>query len=122
MQIFHIAARSDWDAAQRKGAYAAPSLDVEGFIHCSTIDQVVDTADAFYRGRRDLVLVCTDESRLEAPLRYESPANPGDSRASQRYPHLYGPLNLDAVVGVVDFPCESDGRFVFPESLALLWR
>ncbi|HYA34512.1 MAG TPA: DUF952 domain-containing protein [Candidatus Binataceae bacterium] len=117
-QIFHITTRDDWEAAQRGGVYVAPSLDAEGFIHCSTIDQVVDTANSFYRGRRDLVLLCIDESRLKAPLRYESPANPHDSRADQRFPHLYGPLNLDAVTGVVDFPCESDGSFVLPATVA----
>jgi len=119
-QIFHITTRDDWKAAQRDGVYTAPSLDAEGFIHCSTIDQVVATANSFYRGRRDLVLLCIEESRLKAPLRYESPANPDDTRASQRFPHLYGRLNLDAVDRVVEFPCESDGLFQLPAALPAL--
>jgi uncharacterized protein (DUF952 family) len=114
--ILHIVRRKEWDEAV--GSYAPASLTFEGFIHCSTIDQVVETANRFYRGQNDLVLVCVDERRLTSPLRYEAPSMVAaeDDRAG-RFPHLFGPLNLDAVIAVINFPCGTDGMFQVPEHL-----
>lgn len=89
--IYHIAAQADWDNAQTAGAYTADSLASQGFIHCSTAAQVPGTAARFFAGRRDLLLLTIDPARLAAELRYEE-GEPG-----QLFPHLYGPLNLDAV-------------------------
>jgi len=97
--------------AVARRTYAPASLRDEGFIHCSTIAQVVDTANRFYRGQDDLVVLCIEESRLMAELRYEAPKmNHGESSGEQ-FPHLYGELNVDAVVQVVELPCEADGSF-----------
>ncbi|MGA2410894.1 MAG: DUF952 domain-containing protein [Candidatus Binataceae bacterium] len=115
--IFHIVGRADWDYARRRGVYRPPSLAAEGFIHCSTSKQVVDTANLFYRGRSDLVLLIIDETRIAAPLRYEMPLAAGDMRAALTFPHIYGPLNLDAVIRIEDLPCEADGTFQSPSSL-----
>src|SRR5262249_53737873 len=71
--VYHIAARADWDDASARGAYRAASLDAEGFIHCSTAAQVVVVANAFYRGRRDLVLLRIDADRVRCPVRFEAP-------------------------------------------------
>ena len=114
--ILHITTRAAWDAARAAGSYRAPSLDAEGFIHCSTPAQTVATANRYFRGRGDLVLLCIDESRL-ADVRYEPPAVIGgapDPRAGELFPHAYGPLALDAVVRVVPFPCNPDGSFALP--------
>jgi uncharacterized protein (DUF952 family) len=112
--IFHIAIRADWDAALHIGHYAPPNLDADGFIHCSTRAQIIDTANLFYRGRRDLMVISIDETRLAAPLRYEAPANPSDARASSLFPHIYGALNLEAVTSASPFPCSADGSFLLP--------
>lgn len=106
--IYHIAAAEDWDAARADGVYAADSLSAEGFIHLSTRDQVLWVAGRFYRGRAGLVLLAVDPARLAAELRYE------ESEPGQRFPHLYGPLNLDAVVAAHPFPPEADGSFRLP--------
>jgi uncharacterized protein (DUF952 family) len=125
--IFHIAARADWDAATAAtaaGGYRAPSLAAEGFIHCSMLGQVVGSANRFFRGRSDLVLLCIDEAKVAATLRYEAPRAPApsggapDPRADERFPHLYGPLALTAVVRVVAFPCRSDGCFALPPEVS----
>ncbi len=71
--IAHIVKRSEWADALARGIYAPASLRTEGFIHCSTIAQVVDTANRFYRGQDDLVVLCIEESRLKAELKYEAP-------------------------------------------------
>jgi uncharacterized protein (DUF952 family) len=109
--IFHITPRSHWEQAQQAGSYRADSLDTEGFIHCSTPAQVVRVADLFYRGQSGLVLLCIDPERLNAELIYE------EVEEKQRFPHLYGALNLDAVVQVVDFHPNSEGRFELPAAI-----
>ena len=72
--IVHIVKRDDWEDAIRKGEYAPASLETEGFIHCSTAAQVVETANLFYRGQSDLVIVCLEEatSYFAAHLRTDS--------------------------------------------------
>ena len=114
--IFHIALRAEWDAA-RDSVYIPPSLAAEGFIHCSTRDQVAGTANLFYRGRTDLVLLVIDEGLLAASLRYETPLGKNDVRAALSFPHIYGPLNFDAVISAKPFPCSTDGSFVLPSNL-----
>jgi uncharacterized protein (DUF952 family) len=109
MPIYHITRAEDWAAAQAAGSYRAGSLDHEGFIHFSTAAQVLRVANFFYRGQVGLVLLAVDEARLGAPLRYEE-SEPGLAP----FPHLYGPLNLDAVVAVYAFPPEADGSFRMP--------
>jgi uncharacterized protein (DUF952 family) len=115
--IFHILKRSEWEAALSRGRYAAASLRVEGFIHCSTLAQVVDTANRFYRGQAGLVVLCIDEARLRAELKYEAPKSAHGEAAGEVFPHFYGELNVDAVVRVVELPCEVDGSFRLPSGL-----
>jgi uncharacterized protein (DUF952 family) len=115
--ILHITTRADWDAARATGSYAPASLETEGFIHCSTPAQAVGSANKFFHGRTDLVLLCIDEARVSAELYYEPPATVAgapDPRAGELFPHIYGPLELDAVVRVVPFPCDRDGGFTLP--------
>lgn len=112
--IYHITTRGEWVAAQCAGSYRAASLDSEGFIHCSTRRQVLAVANQFYRGRGDLLLLCIDESRLHAPLVWEAPAHPepdsGDFAAGDsEFPHIYGALNLDAVVALESLRESGDG-------------
>jgi uncharacterized protein (DUF952 family) len=110
--IYHIAAQAAWAAAQSAGAYTADSLASEGFIHCSTGAQVLGTAGRFFAGRRDLVLLAIDPQRLTAELRYEE-GEPG-----VLFPHLYGPLDLRAVVGAHPFAPAADGSFAMPRDAA----
>ena len=116
--ILHILRRSELDEARRAGSYAPPSLENEGFIHCSTERQVVETANLFFNGQRDLVIIVIDESRLKAELKHEPPASMGHERTDGLFPHLYGPLNLDAVAAVHEFPCDAEGRFALPAALS----
>ncbi|MBI3758550.1 MAG: DUF952 domain-containing protein [Deltaproteobacteria bacterium] len=115
--ILHILRRSEWEEALRLGTYRPPSLTAEGFIHCSTMAQVIDTANAFFRGATDLMILRIDERKLTSPLKFETPAGPGDDRPRQSFPHIYGPLNLDAVIYAIEFPCEANGSFQLPEML-----
>jgi len=115
--IFHILKRSEWEAALSRGSHAAASLRIEGFIHCSTLAQVVDTANRFYRGQGGLVVLCIDEACLGAELKYEAPKSAHGEALGELFPHLYGELKVAAVVRVVELPCEVDGSFRLPGGL-----
>lgn len=107
--IFHITRRQDWEQALIKGVYRALSLATEGFIHCSTDEQVVGVANRFYRGQTDLVLLSIDVQRIQSPIKYEAPAEAPDS--SERFPHIYGPLHTDAVVNITPLLPDEQGQF-----------
>jgi len=105
--IVHLCNRQDWEIALAAGEYRATSLDSEGFIHCSRPDQILEVANSFYRQVPDLVLLWIEPRRLTHEVRYEKP----DSEAQVHYPHVYGPINLDAIHSVSNFPVHQDGYF-----------
>lgn len=105
--LLHICDRTDWQAARAAGEYRPASLAQEGFIHCSTSEQVAATANRFYHGRQGLALLLIDQSRLQAEVRWEA-------ADGSLFPHVYGPLPLEAVVDVRDFAPGADGVFSPP--------
>lgn len=109
--ILHITERSRWQHAQQIGEYCADSLDTEGFIHCSTSEQIIWVANQFYRGQTHLVLLKIDPKKLSSELRYDL-IETGD-----RFPHVYGSINIDAVVQVIDFEPKTNGDFELPANL-----
>jgi uncharacterized protein (DUF952 family) len=110
-RIYHIAWMDDWMIAERQGWYEAPSLEQEGFIHCSYKDQVIDTAGRYYAGQSCLVLLEIDPEKLQSRWVAEKSTN------DVHYPHVYGRINLDAVLQVAAFEPQPDGRFIFPLEL-----
>ena len=110
--IYHIATAADWARAQRDGQYATSTrgrtLAEEGFIHASTAGQVAPVANAYYRGVPDLVVLVIDPGRVGPEIRYE--LVPGSGAP---YPHIYGPLNTDAVAGTRPLEPGPDGEFTF---------
>lgn len=101
--------------ALEAGFYSAPSLEARGFIHCSEIstEQLLAVANHLYAGQSGMVLLLIEAERLEAAVRDEEFETSGKS-----FPHVYGPINLDAVVRVLLFPPQLDGTFQLPEE----WR
>ena len=97
--LLHLTTPAEWRAALDTGAVTPPSLADAGFVHLSAPEQVHLPAQRLFAGRRDVVLLVVDPTRLRAPLHWE-PGVPGDP-ASMRFPHLYGPLPTAAVVAVV---------------------
>ena len=114
--IFHITTRKDWEAAQTKGEYIAGSLGAEGFIHCSTLAQVLPVAEKYYKGQGGLVLLIIEPTLLSSELKWEPPSGgtPAGVTEGDQFPHVYGPINLNAVVNVVDFVFDSNGTFQIP--------
>jgi uncharacterized protein (DUF952 family) len=117
-RIYHIAKRADWDLALADGAYTRSSVDKtlaqEGFIHASQASQVTRTANKYYRDvPGDLVLLVIDTGLVDAEVRYEDV--PG---AELPFPHIYGPLNVGAVLAAVPLTAGPDGTFEFPPEAA----
>jgi uncharacterized protein (DUF952 family) len=116
--IFHITTRANWEAAQTNGEYTADSLQSEGFIHCSTLAQVLPVAEKFYKGQGGLVLLMIEPTLLSSDLKCEPPSGgtpPPGVPEGDKFPHIYGPINLDAVVNVLDFIRDANGDFQLPE-------
>jgi uncharacterized protein (DUF952 family) len=94
--IYHITTSDEWKAGQEKGAYEAASLKEEGFIHCSQQEQLAGVLERYFAGKPNLVKLSIDPTKLKSRLIYEwSPS------LEQTFPHIYGPINTDAVVEVV---------------------
>lgn len=109
--IFHIATQAEWSAAQAKGYYETSSLQREGFIHFSRPHQVLRVADFIFKGQTDLVILLINEEKLTAELKYEGDEN-------NKFPHLYGKLNLDAILSVHPF-IETTSGFILPQPFCL---
>ncbi|GAB4438690.1 MAG: DUF952 domain-containing protein [Cyanobacteria bacterium J069] len=109
MLIFHITTPHQWQQAQALGEYRADSLDSEGFMHCSTAEQIDWVANTFFAGQADLLLLWIEGDRLRSRLQYDEVAG---VPVANRFPHVYGPLNLDAVVRAVPLHPNAEGRFV----------
>ena len=111
--IFHIADATAWAAALSAGEHRwstlGATLEEVGFIHCSRREQVAAVANARYLGQTGLVLLAIDRSKVRAVVRDEDLTGVGDV-----FPHVYGPLNVDAVVGVVPYAPGGDGLFAPP--------
>ncbi len=116
--IYHITSAASWSAAQGAGVYAADSLASDGFIHCSRENQIIRVANSYYSGQPGLVILRIDLTLLTAAVKWE----PGTDKSDEVFPHLYGPLNLEAVTGVFDFPPGDDGKFRLPLDLGSVPR
>ena len=92
--IYHVVPAEVWVKFNGEPIYAADSLQSEGFIHLSEREQVAGVLDRYYRNVPDLLLLHVDPTKLTHELRYEEAPN------GERFPHVYGPINRDAVVDV----------------------
>jgi uncharacterized protein (DUF952 family) len=117
--IYHITSHKAWSDARHHGDYRAESLETEGFIHCSTRAQVLPVAENFYKGQGGLALLMIDPTLLSSDLKWEPPSGgtpPPGVPQGDLFPHIYGPINLDAVVKVFDLETDSDGKYNLPVS------
>ena len=110
--IYHLTSQTAWDEAKRLGVYRAASLDSEGFIHASTEEQVEASANRHFSQSVGIVLLKIDPARLDTPVTWEKSPHP-----ETPFPHLYGPINLDAVVEIVFWAKSRDGEFRKPSKL-----
>jgi len=113
--IFHIAPRPRWQAAAGKERYAPTALDILEYIPCCFGDQIARVAEKHFQGEYDLVLLRIDPMKLNVSLKLETGTSGGEE-----YPHVFGPIPMDAVNGVFLFPPEPDGSFAPPRGLQLV--
>ena len=105
--IYHILPRAAWEQAGQ-GPLLAESLKTEGFIHCSNRDQVEWAANKFYAAATDLVVLVIDVAGLTSSLRDEDPG------IGQTFPHVYGPIDREAIVGMETLKRGEEGRWTLP--------
>lgn len=94
--IYHVTTASEWNAAKEKGFYESPSLKEEGFIHCSQEHQLSGVLERYFTGAKDLVKLVIDTEKLTSKLVYDWSPTVQDT-----FPHIYGVINLDAVVEII---------------------
>lgn len=105
-RIFHLISAEDWNRARDSQHWSPPSLPDEGFIHCSMDhDQVLRVMQRLYADRSDMLVLELETDKLTNSLVWEP------SRSGEVYPHIYGPLNLDAAVSV--WEVQPDGAYGF---------
>ena len=94
-KIYHITTSSEWQKAKETGAYVAPALNEEGFIHCCDENQVDFIKEKYYSNSSSIVKLRIDTEKLTSQFVFEwSPS------LEQTFPHVYGPINVEAVEGV----------------------
>ena len=109
--ILHITSRDEWEQALEHGEYHPRLLDTAGYIHCSKSSQIIEVANHLFNGQRGLVLLVIDPKEVNPEIKWE-----GEEQANL-FPHIYGPLNLNAVKSVLEFPSSEDGTFELPEQM-----
>jgi uncharacterized protein (DUF952 family) len=96
--IYHITTDATWNSAREIGVYTVPSLKEEGFIHCSQQNQLTGVKQRYFKGRNDLLLLSIDTDKLTSPFIFEWSPSVQDT-----FPHVYGPINVDAVIEVTPY-------------------
>ena len=95
-EIYHVTTAQEWNNAKLTGFYESASLKDEGFIHCSEARQVAGVVERYFSSKTDLVKLVIDTSLLTS--RYIQEWSPS---TQDTYPHIYGPINVDAVTDVI---------------------
>jgi uncharacterized protein (DUF952 family)/GNAT superfamily N-acetyltransferase len=116
--IFHLMTPDEWRRARESGLIQPPSLDSEGFTHCSDLHQVVRVANRFYVHEQELIIAHVDPNRLDTPVYWEQPAHPDGSASREQdefYPHVYGPIDLAAITTTTTLYKGPNSRFRIPE-------
>jgi uncharacterized protein (DUF952 family) len=110
--IYRISNNYDWEIAQENNCFISEDLIHEGFIHCSTVNQILKVANSLYRGQTNLVLLEIEEHRLNAPLKWEDTHDSGEL-----FPHIYGPICGEAIARCLNFIPDLTGNFSLPDNL-----
>ncbi len=110
--IFHIVNQKDWEKISDEMFYRPDSLIKEGFIHCSTLEKIPQVLSNFFMGQKDLILISINESKVFSDIIWEDLYG-----HDFEFPHIYGELNLDAVIKITLLKTDNDGRFIIPQDI-----
>jgi uncharacterized protein (DUF952 family) len=94
MTIYHIVLPEIWETFKEQDFYYATSLNTEGFIHCSFAEQIEGVLQRYYQGIEKVLILTIDSEKLTSKLVNEPSTN------NEIYPHIYGQINRDAIVGI----------------------
>jgi uncharacterized protein (DUF952 family) len=94
--IYHVTTAAEWNAAKENGFYETPSLQDEGFIHCSQDHQVAAVLERYYAGKTGLVKLVIDTDKLTSKYVFDWSPSTQDT-----FPHVYGTINTNAVTAVI---------------------
>ncbi len=92
--IYHITTSVWWHKQSALDSYATETLDEEGFIHCSTLEQVAGTLERYYANQKGLLLLHIDPALLKPELKFEKSTN------GEIFPHIFGEINKSAIIKV----------------------
>ncbi|HFO1050234.1 MULTISPECIES: DUF952 domain-containing protein [Bacillus cereus group] len=106
--ITKVITKRNWEIAKINGEINEASLKEEGFIHCSFFEQALNVAAKYFIHEVDVLLLTIDPSLVKAEIKYELASN------GQEYPHVYGAINIDAIIDV-DPLLKEKGEFILPE-------
>ena len=111
-QIYHITTHAAWNKAKAEGVYRDSSLDQEGFIHCSYPNQIARTANRYFVGQDNLLILGINRSQTGYNVVDEDLYG-----ANEIFPHVYGPIHVQAVFDVIPLLCDADGSFSLPNRI-----
>ncbi len=106
MTIYHITTKEIWDKASQESSYTPASFEKEGFIHCSTKEQVIPAANRRYHGIANLIVLVIDTEKVPSKIVFEDTSGRGEE-----HPHIYGPLPSAAVERIVNLTTDRIGLF-----------
>jgi uncharacterized protein (DUF952 family) len=107
MKLYHLVTPDQWEQFKEATFYAPPSLAQEGFIHCSSAEQVSASANRHFAGWPSLLLLVINPEKVSARIVFE------DLYGGGEFPHIYGALPIQAIEAVIPLKPEADGRFSF---------
>jgi len=110
--IYHFVEKDYFEEFRGRDEYFPANYKSDGFIHCTREpENVARVADFIIGGKPgEYLLLAINEEKVNAEVRYES-AGP-----SILFPHIYGHLNMDALINILHFLRNEDGRFIFPSN------
>ncbi len=110
--IINLMTKEKYSSLEGEAYFSSPSLQEEGFIHCSSLDQVIKVANKHYKDIDPTLIVLLDEAKIEAKVVFEDLYGKGED-----YPHVYGQINTSAIIGVHELERNEEGLFELPTSL-----
>ncbi len=111
--IAHCMKKIKWDKLKEEAYWGHQSVEIEGFVHCSPIKYLWRVLPNFEDEEEKLVIICIDEDKLKSEVKWEDDGNYGRS-----YPHVYGTINNDAVIMVLDYLKDEQGHYMKNPELA----
>lgn len=110
MLIYHIAQLSEWTRAKEQGFYSTATFKIDGYIRCLLREQILDMAQEYFLHIKDLLLLEISEMNVIPKIGYKK-------FNGKEFPHVYGPLNLNSVIGDHPFQQTNNGAFELPVGL-----